>query len=97
MPTFMCFLNWTDQGVRSLKDLPKRREAVKGQIEKLGGRLLSAYVTTGQYDVVLIADMPNGEAMTKVAIWLSLQGNARTTTVRAFTPEEFFKLVAEAL
>lgn len=97
MPTFMCFLNWTDQGVRNLKDLPKRREAVKGQIEKLGGRLLSAYVTTGQYDVVLIADMPNGEAMTKVAIWLSLQGNVRTTTVRAFMPEEFFKLAAEAL
>lgn len=97
MPTFMCFLNWTDQGAKNLKDVPRRREVVKSQIEKLGGRFVNGYITTGQYDVVLIADMPNGDAMTKFAIWLSSQGNARTTTVRAFTPEEFGKLAAEAL
>ncbi|HXQ53059.1 MAG TPA: GYD domain-containing protein [Stellaceae bacterium] len=96
MTTFMCFLNWTDQGAKSLKDASKRYEGTKGLIEKQGGRLLSAYVTTGQYDVVLVADMPNGEAMTKFTIALSAQGNVRTTTVRAFTADEFSKLVAEA-
>ena len=35
--------------------------------EKLGGKLLSAYVTTGQYDVALTLEMPNGEAMAKFA------------------------------
>src|SRR5215470_15910105 len=64
--------------------------------QKLGGKLLSAYVTTGQYDVVLTLDMPNGEAMAKFASAISGSGNARTTTVRGYTPDEFSKLVAEA-
>jgi len=51
MPTFMCFLNWTDQGAKSLKDGPKRYEATKALVTQLGGRLVCAYVTTGQYDV----------------------------------------------
>ena len=42
MPTFMCFLNWTDQGARAVKDASKRYEASKAIIAKLGGRLVSA-------------------------------------------------------
>jgi uncharacterized protein with GYD domain len=95
--TFMCLLNWTDQGAKNIKDAPQRYAATKGLIEKLGGRLLSAHITTGQYDVVLMADMPNGEAMTKFAITVTSGGSVRTTTARAFTPEEFSKLVTEAL
>ena len=64
--------------------------------EKLGGKLLSAYVTTGHYDVVATYEMPNGEAMTKLATALSASGNVRTTTVRGYTPDEFSKLAAEA-
>jgi len=95
--TFLCLLNWTDQGAKNIKDVPQRYAATKGQIEKLGGRLLSAYITTGQYDVVLIADMPNGEAMTKFAIGATSAGFVRTTTARAFAPEDFGKLIAETL
>jgi uncharacterized protein with GYD domain len=92
----MCFLNWTDQGARAVRDAPKRYEVVKGLVAQLGGRLVSAYVTTGQYDVALTIEMPNGDAMTKFVVSLTSSGNARTTTVRAFTPEEFGKLAAEA-
>ena len=96
MPTFMCFLNWTDQGAKAVKEAPKRYEATKALVTKLGGRLVSAYVTTGNYDVVLTVEMPTGDAMTKLAVSLTSSGNARTTTVRAFLPEEFGKLAAEA-
>ncbi len=96
MPTFMCFLNWTDQAARAAKDAPKRAQSTKALIEKLGGRLVSGYVTTGQYDVVLTVEMPSGDAMTKFAVSLMATGNVRTTTVRAFTAEEFGKLAAEA-
>ncbi len=97
MPTFIVFLNWTDQGAKNIKDGPKRSEMVKGQIEKNGGKLLGGYVITGQYDVALIADMPSGEAMTKVTIGINASGNARTTTSRAYKIEEFGKLLGEAL
>jgi uncharacterized protein with GYD domain len=96
MPTFICFLNWTDQGAKNAKQSPQRYQAGKTMAEKLGGKLLSSYVTTGQYDVVVTLDMPNGDAMVKFATALSSTGNVRTTTVRAFTPDEFGKLAAEA-
>jgi len=96
MITFICFLNWTDQGAKNAKDAGKRSQAAKAMIEKLGGRLLSVYITTGDYDVVATLEMPDGEAMLKYVSAISASGNARTTTVRAFTPEEFSKLAAEA-
>ena len=96
MPTFICFLNWTDQGAKNAKEANKRFQASKSVAEKLKGKLLSAYVTTGHYDVVLTLDMPNGEAMAKFASAISGSGNARTTTVRGYTPDEFSKLAAEA-
>ena len=93
---FMCYLNWTSQGAQAMKDVPKRYDASRAIVEKLGGRIVSAYVTTGQYDVALTLDMPNGDAMTQFVVSLTAQGNARTTTVRAWTPEEFGKIAAEA-
>ena len=96
MLTFMCFLNWTEKAARAATDAPKRHAGAKALAEKLGGKLLSGYVTTGQFDVVLTLDMPNGDAMTKYAVALMKTGNVRTTTVRAFSPEEFGKLAAEA-
>jgi len=96
MPTFICFLNWTDQGAKSAKEANKRSQAARSMAEKLGGKLLSGYVTTGQYDVVATLEMPNGEAMVKFASAISASGNARTTTVRAYTPDEFSKLASEA-
>jgi uncharacterized protein with GYD domain len=95
MTSFICFLNWTDQGAKNAKDAAKRFQAGKDLAAKLGGRILSAYVTTGQYDVVVTLDMPDGEAMAKYATAIMASGNAHTTTVRAFPVEEFAKLVAE--
>jgi len=69
MPTFMCFLNWTDQGAKNAKDSSKRFQASQSMAGKLGGKLLSAYVTTGHYDVVLTLDMPNGETNSLRRIW----------------------------
>src|SRR5215510_6715245 len=96
MPTFICFLNWTDQGAKNAKDASKRYQAGRSAAEKLGGKLLSSYVTTGHYDVVVTLEMPNGEAMVKFASAISGSGNARTTTVRAYLPDEFSKLAGEA-
>jgi uncharacterized protein with GYD domain len=96
MPTFICLLNWTDQGAKTAKDAGKRYRASQLLAEKLGGKLLSSYITPAQYDVVATLDMPDDQAMTKFALALSASGNARTTTVRAYPPEEFANLAAGA-
>lgn len=95
MPIFICLMNWTDQGAKAAKDAFKRQQAARSVAEKLGGKLVSSYVTTGQYDVIATLDMPNGEAMVKFASALGGSGNVRTETVRGFTPEEFSKLASE--
>jgi len=96
MPTFIIFLNWTEQGAKTAKDAGKRTAASKALAQKLGGRVLSVYVTTGQYDVVATVEMPSGDAIAKYVAAIGASGNARTTTVRAFDPDEFAKIVADA-
>ena len=89
---FICFLNWTEQGAKAVKGVPARHENLKAEIAQLGGRVVGGYVTRGQYDVVLVLEMPNGDAMTKLAVALISRGNVRTTTVRAHSIEEFGKI-----
>ena len=91
---FICYLNWTDQGARAVKGVATRHENLNTEIAGLGGRLVGGYVTKGQYDVVLVLEMPDDDAMTKLAIGLASRGNVRTTTVRAYLPEDFGKLAA---
>ena len=92
---FICFLYWTDQGAKAVKGVAARHEALKAEIAGLGGRLIGGYVTRGQYDVVLVLEMPDGDAMAKLSIGLSSRGNVRTTTGRAHLPEEVGRLPAE--
>jgi len=95
MMTFITYLNFTEQGVKAIKEVPKRHEASKALVQKLGGRMVCAYVTTGKYDAISVIEMPNGEAMAKYSATLGARGFVRTTTVQGFTPEEFGKLVAD--
>ena len=77
--------------------VPARHENLKGEIARLGGRLIGGYVTRGQYDVVLVLEMPDGDAMTKLSVGVLSRGNVRTTTVRAHSMEDFGKLAAEVI
>ncbi len=45
MPTFICFVNWTDQGIKNVKDAPNRSEAAKAALKALGGEVKDVYVT----------------------------------------------------
>ena len=95
MITFVCYLNFTEQGIKAIKDVAKRYEASKALAQKLGGRIVCAYITTGQYDAISVVEMPNGDAMAKYSATLGTRGFVRTTTVRGFTPEEFGKIVSD--
>ena len=95
MPTFICSLDWTDQGIRDVKDAPHRAEAARALLKKLGGEIREVYVTSGDHDILLIAEAPDGDVMAKFALAVAAQGNVRTNTARAWTEAEFGKLVAE--
>ena len=48
----------------------------------------------GQYDAVAISEMPNDEAVARVALANASMGNIRSETSRAFTEDEYRKIIA---
>ncbi len=95
MPTYVTLFQWTEQGAKNVKSAPARFSAAKKLIEAKGGRILGLYVTMGQYDIVAITEGPNDEAASAIALSIASQGNAKTTTMRAFTESEFAGIVAQ--
>jgi uncharacterized protein with GYD domain len=93
MPTYISMLRYTQQGISNVKNAPARIDAAKEAYKKAGGELKALYLTLGQYDLVAVAEMPNDEAVARMALALGSQGNIRSETMRAFTETEFRKLV----
>ena len=94
MPTYMSLINFTDQGIRNIKESPKRLDATRKALNKLGGELKVFYLTQGTYDGVLIFEVPDEEKLTTFLLTTGSAGNVRTTTVRAFTEEEYRKHIS---
>jgi len=88
MATFIALGNFTDQGIRSVKDSTKRADAVREQAKKYGATLKEIYWTLGRYDVVTVIEAPNDEAATAFALAVGSAGNVRTESLRAFSKEE---------
>ena len=95
MPTFMLSLNWTDQGIRGVKEAPKRSKAAKDLAKKLGVEIKQVYLTSGESDLLLILDTPNGDNVAKFAMALGSLGNVRSRTARAWPQAEYQKLISE--
>lgn len=94
MPTYIVLGNYTEQGIRSIKDLPTRVPQNSKRIEEMGGKLIGWYLTMGAYDFVAIVDAPNDDTMVQGLLALGAQGNFRTTTLKAFTLDEVSKIIA---
>jgi uncharacterized protein with GYD domain len=94
MATYVSLLTYTDQGIRNIKDAPKRLEATKKSLKALGGSLKAYYMTQGSYDGVLVFDVPNETTLTTFLLNIGAAGNVRTTSLRAFPEEEFKKHIA---
>lgn len=95
MPYYVTLGNWTEQGIRNVKDAPKRIEAARALIEKNGGKMHHMFITMGKYDFVAISEAPNDEAAMQWALTIGTQGNARTTTLKAWTPQDAAKVLAK--
>ncbi|HEY4704854.1 MAG TPA: GYD domain-containing protein [Thermoplasmata archaeon] len=94
MPHYFVLGNWTDQGVRNVRESPKRVDAAKAMAEKLGGKL-ELFYTMGKYDFIGVAEAPNDDAVMQLALQIGSQGNARTTTIKAWTVNEATKVLAK--
>jgi uncharacterized protein with GYD domain len=95
MPTFMLSLNFTDQGIRAIKDAAKRAQAARDLAKKMHIEIKHVYLTSGESDLVVFVDTPNGDNVAKFALALGASGNVRSRTSRAWTEAEYLKMVSE--
>ena len=93
MAKYIVLINWTDQGIRRVKDSPKRLDAARALAKKLGAEMTDFYMTMGGYDMVAHVEAPNDSAIAKFNLALGSGGNVRTTTLKAFSEEESRKII----
>lgn len=94
MDTYVVLGNWTDEGFKNAKTAPDRIKGTHEAVAEAGGKM-RLYYTLGEYDFIMVFDMPNEKAMIKTLVWLGSKGNVRTKTLKAWTEEEAAKVLAE--
>ena len=93
MATYAVLTNFTDDGVKAAKDSPNRFEAGQPLLGQMGIEIKAHYWLMGRYDLLTILEAPDDEAVSRFALTVGMQGNGRTETMRAFSLEEFRKIV----
>ena len=93
MATFISLVSFTDQGIRNVKDSPKRFEAFKGLLESMGGSVKSVWWTVGNHDMVVVSE-GDEEVATAALMTVGAMGNVRTQTLRAFDAEQMAAIIA---
>jgi len=94
MPTYISLLNFTQQGIEKIKESPARLDKARQAFKAMGAELKAFYLVMGRYDAVVISEAPNDETVGKLVLMIGAQGNVRTETLRAFTEDEYRKMIA---
>jgi uncharacterized protein with GYD domain len=93
MPHYVILWNWTDQGIRTVKDSPDRSASFGAELEKVGGKLVGVDYTMGLYDGVAIVEAPSDETIMSILLGNASKGNSRSMTLKAFPMSETGKIV----
>jgi uncharacterized protein with GYD domain len=93
MPHYVALCNWTELGIKNFKDSPKRLEAARRAFEARGAKLHQFWYTMGPHDCVALVEAPSDEVFNRALLEIAAQGNLRSTSLKAYTPEEFATMV----
>ncbi len=94
MATFIILANWTKEGFQQVKESPERLDAFKAACREHGAEIVAYYMTMGPYDMVIIVQAPDDETVARLLLLGGSQGKTRTLTLKAFTEDEYRKLVS---
>jgi len=94
MPTYITLIRYTQRGIENAKESPARLEKAKQAIKAAGGDMKAFYLTMGQYDAVAISEALSDEAYATTMLNIASAGSIRTETLRAFTEEEYRKIIS---
>ncbi len=93
MSTYIMLFSYTDQGIRNIKDSPKRADAARELAKTCGAEMKGLYLTLGSYDLVATVEASSDDAVAKFALAIGSLGNVRSTTLKAFTENEYREII----
>ena len=93
MSFYIILWNYTNEGIKNVKESPKRADDFKSKLENAGGKLVDTYYTFGKYDGVSIVESPTDETLMSCLLSVESQGNARSVTLKAFSYDEATKII----
>ncbi len=96
MSVYILLVNWTDHGMRQVKDSPKRLDKAKSMLREMGGQFKAFYMTMGDHDLVAVYEAPDDAVAGRFTLLLGMLGNVRTKTLKAF-PEEAYREIINSL
>jgi uncharacterized protein with GYD domain len=94
MPHYIVLGNYTEQGIRGVKDSVKRDEDARRMIEQAGGKM-QLYYTLGEYDFLAILEMPSDENLLRFLLQVGNSGNVRTKTLKAWSESEAHSVMSQ--
>jgi uncharacterized protein with GYD domain len=94
MPAYIVLTRFTERGMANIKESPARLDALKASMKDAGAEMKGFFLTMGQYDAVAVIEAPDDETVARIALSIGQKGNVRSETLRAFTEDEYRKLVA---
>jgi len=95
VPQYIMLVNFTDQGLRGVKEVPNRQDKLRETAKKFGVERKTVWMTFGPYDFVHLYEAPNAEAMARFAMTIASLGNLRTTVMRAWDESEHLPLIRD--
>jgi len=94
MATFLTTMQFTEQGIKAVRDTCDRAAAFKAAAKKMGVKVTGTYWTLGAFDGLIVFEAPDEATATAAMLHLSSSGNIRTQTARAFDTAEMQKIVS---
>ena len=88
MSNYIILGNYTEQGVKTIKDLESRMNATQQLMQAQGAKMTFWYLTFGQYDFIAGLEAPDAQTVARLALAIAAKGNVRTTTLQAFDRQE---------
>src|SRR6266511_3516805 len=95
MPSYVCLIQFKDQGIRNIQDTVKRGDAAIAEAEKIGMKIVEEFWTMGAYDAVVVVEAPDDETVSAFMLKVSSLGNVKGQTLRAFRRNEMEAILAK--
>ncbi len=94
MTTYIMLVNWTEAGIKNVKDSPRRLDAAKLALREMGGEMKSFFLTMGEYDMIIVYEAPDDAVAARFAFQVGQLGYIRTSTLKAFPEAAYREIVA---